>query len=126
MERVNPMNNKAPEEQFEETWKKWMQSPPRKSPSEAAARVGVMIRERRRSHMQWKILAAAAVLLIAISIVFRWFSPSSPPVSPQPAVAVQEAPQLKDGEVLIWLDKDTPLFMTFQSPEEDRGKGKKL
>jgi hypothetical protein len=27
------------------------------------------------------------------------------------------APSLGHGEVLIWLDDETPLYMTFQSPE---------
>lgn len=124
---MNPLDNKALEVQFEKAWKKWLERPPRQSPSEAAARVGVLIHERRRRRQaRWVLAAAAAVFCVVISVAIQWTRLSTHPTSGTPAAGIQQAPQLGDGEVLIWIDNDTPLYMTFQSPDENRGKGEKL
>ena len=108
---------KSPEEQFEKAWKKWTERPTRQSPAEAAARIGTMIRERRPSPQPLWAYAAAAVLLVAIGVALHWSRLPDQPVPAQPAAVVRDAPQLGQGEVLMWLDKETPLYMTFQAPE---------
>jgi hypothetical protein len=59
-------------------------------------------------------LASAAALLIAV-VAGNWLlNPVEPSVMTGNGLA---APSLGHGEVLIWLDDETPLYMTFQSPE---------
>ncbi len=124
---MQPPEKKTPEERFEEAWREWTRRPPRQAPAEAAARVGSLIREgQRRRQPRWAIAAAAAVLFAAIAVAVHWTRLSYQPGLPQPVPAVREAPQLGGGEVLMWIDKDTPLYMTFQPPDEGQAKGGKL
>ncbi len=122
---MKPPAKKNPEELFEKAWKTWTQRPTRLSPSEAAARIGVLIRERRRKRPPLWACAAAAVLLVAIALAVHWSRLSNPPSPAQPTAVLREVPPLGQGEVLIWLDKDTPLYMTFQPPEAGGVKGGK-
>jgi len=123
---MKPPVNKAPEERFEDAFKRWAERPPRLSPEQAAARMASLIRERQqRRQPRWAFAAAAAALFAVVAVAFHWARLSTLPPAPQPVIAVQEAPPLGEGEVLMWLDKDTLLYMTFQPPAEDRGKGGK-
>ena len=123
---MKPQDERIPGDRFEAAWRKWLQRPTRQSPAEAAARVSLLIRERRRRrHFIWAC-AAAAVLLITVAVAVHWARLSNRPAPVQPAALLQETPQLGQGEVLMWLDKDTPLYMTFQPPEVGEAKGGKL
>ena len=122
---MQPPVERTPEGRFEKAWKKWAARPTRLSSSEAATRVGMMIRERQARRRPVWAYAAAAVFLMAIGIAIQWSRLSTPPPSAQPAAVVQGAPQLGQGEVLIWLDRDTPLYMTFQEPEAAGPRGAK-
>jgi hypothetical protein len=120
---MKPPINQAPEERFEKAFKKWAEKPPRVSPEAAAARMASLIRARQpRRQPRWAFAAAAAALFGVVAVAFHWARLSAPPAAPAVAI-VQEAPPLGEGEVLMWLDKDTPLYMTFQPPAEGRGKG---
>jgi ferric-dicitrate binding protein FerR (iron transport regulator) len=122
---MNPPENKLPEERFEEAWQRWAQRPPRQSPAEAAARVGALIRERqRRRKPRWALTAVAAVLFIAIALGLHWSRLSTPPPL-RPVTGIQDSPRLGEGEVLMWIDTDTPLYMTFQPPEGGASRGGK-
>ncbi len=123
---MKPSDEKIPGDRFEETWRNWVRRPPRKSPAEAAARVAGLIRDRRRQRRTIWACAAAAVVMAAVGVAIRWADLSRQPVSVPPAALVQEAPQLGQGEVLMWLDEETPLYMTFQPPEQGVAKGGKL
>jgi hypothetical protein len=123
---MKPPMDKAPEERFDAAFRKWTERPPRLSPGAAAARVASLIRERRpRRQPRWALGAAAAALFAVVAVAIHWATLSTTPPVPPVVVAVQETPRLGEGEVLMWLDKDTPLYMTFQPPAEDRGKGGK-
>ena len=107
---------------FEQVWKRWAARPPRQSPTEAAAGVALRIRqERGRRRSSWLLAAAAATLLAAVGTTILWRSyrtvPSALPVTEQETLAPGK------GEVLLWLDEQTPLYMTFQAPEEEQGRG---
>jgi ferric-dicitrate binding protein FerR (iron transport regulator) len=124
---MNPPEHKSPEEQFEDAWKKWAQLPPRQSPAEAASRVRSMIEQRRRQRQPpWLFAAAAAVLVAAIALTVHWVRLSPQTVPSQPAAVLQETPQLGEGQVLMWIDDDTPLYMTFQPPEGQQARGGRL
>ncbi len=67
--------------------------------------------------------AAAAVLLAAVGgTVLRRPDRTIPE---PPGASRQEAVPLGSGEVLMWIDDQTPLYMTFQVPEAEQGKGGK-
>ncbi len=106
---------------FEQAWRRWAAQPPRQSPTEAAAGVALRIRQRRGRRSSWMLAAAAAALLAAVGTTILWRPsrtvPSALPVTEQEALAPGK------GEVLLWLDEQTPLYMTFQAPEEEQGRG---
>jgi len=123
---MKPPAEENPEDRFEKVWRKWVRRSTRQSPAEAAARVGALIRERPGRRQPIWAYAAAAVLLVAISVAVHWSGmPNQPAPAPQTSSA-QKEPQLGQGEVLMWLDEDTPLYMTFQPPEAGETKGGKL
>jgi ferric-dicitrate binding protein FerR (iron transport regulator) len=122
---MNPPEQKSPEERFEESWKRWTQIPPRQSPAEAASRIRSMIAQRRSRRPSWLLAAAAAVLLSTIALTVHWVRLSRQTIAIQPSAIVQEAPRLGEGQVLMWIDDQTPLYMTFQSPETQPAVGGK-
>ncbi len=122
---MQPPDERNPESHFEKAWKRWAARPTRLSPSEAATRVGMTIRERHARRPPVWTYAAAAVFLMTIGIALHWTRLPNQPTSAPPAAVVQAAPQLGQGEVLMWLDKDTPLYMTFQEPEAVGPRGAK-
>jgi hypothetical protein len=110
------MNDRSRGQEFEQAWKQYAQRPPRLSPAEAAEHV------RRRLYTPapvryWRF-AAAAALILAGALAVLWTTLPDPPPEPGPIAesSVEPAP-LSNGEVLLWLDDRTPLYMTFQSPE---------
>jgi hypothetical protein len=123
---MSPPERKSPEEEFENAWKSWAQLPPRQSPAEAASRVRSLIEQRRRRRQPpWLFAAAAAVIVATAALTVHWVR-LSPPTIPSPAPAVsQAAPQMGEGQVLMWIDDKTPLYMTFQPPEGQPANGGK-
>ncbi len=106
---------------FAEAWKKWTRRPPQKSPAAAAAEVAYRIRHRPSAqHQSWYLAAAAAMLLLLVGTTVLW-KPWRIAPAPRPA-SFQETIPMGKGEVLIWLDEQTPLYMTFQAPEDEEGK----
>lgn len=103
--------------EFEVRYKSWAERPPETSPEEAARQVLARLDEtepRRRHFPVW--LAAAAAVLLAVAAGL--FAPQPPP---PPRTAVVTAPALDDGVVLIWLDSETPLYMSFAPPPVEQG-----
>ncbi len=108
------------DDRFAQAWKRWAAQPPRQSPAEAAAGVALRIRQRRGQQLSsWMLAAAAAILLAAVSTTILWKPartvPSAQPINEQGTLAPGK------GEVLLWIDEQTPLYMTFQAPEEGQG-----
>ncbi len=110
---MNLRDDQTPEQPFEEAWKLWVERPTQQTPAEAAARIaGLMRTGRQRRRPFWMYAAAAAVLLAAIGIMRMQFPRRA---APDPTVqSIQEAVPLGEGQVLLWLDSDTPLYMTYQ------------
>jgi len=112
---MSPLDDRESEKNFEAAWKRLAAEPPRLSPADAAARVAQRIRAgRRRRPAFWRYAAAAAVL-IALFVVAVFEVRQNRAPTPE-APALRENLPLGDGQVLIWLDRDTPLYMTFQHP----------
>jgi hypothetical protein len=113
-------DQRDPVEEFERAWKAWAERPARRSPVEAGRRVVEAGRRRRRRGRAIRaLLATAALVVIALSLgVWRErpapeaTPPATPPLAPAPLAA---------GQALIWLDGDTPLYMTFEAPEAAPG-----
>jgi hypothetical protein len=104
-------------ERFEDAWRAWLDRPMRQRPEDAAARISNLLRARPQKRQRiWLPLAAAAALatVLVISVIVK-----SRLSSPQLDTARRQT--LQQGEVLIWLDDKTPLYMTFQPPETSRG-----
>lgn len=102
-------------EEFERAWKAWAERPARRSPQEAGRRaVEVAGRRRRRARTVRMLLATAALLVIAVTLGVRRQGPV-PEARPRTAPPLASAP-LGAGQALIWLDAETPLYMTFEAP----------
>ncbi len=115
---MDDRNRTGPEERFEAAWKAWLDRPIGRPPgSEWLDRAHLENRRRRRR--LWFPLAAAAILVLAFLLF-----PKRGTQPPQVASVVGEVPTLGQGEVLIWLDEKTPLYMTFEAPPQLPG-GKK-
>jgi hypothetical protein len=121
---MDPRENHKLDDRFTEAWRRWVNRTPRLSPAEAAARVGARIAAQGPSQRpRWFLAAAAAVLLVVTGVTVLWRHGRL--VEPPTQTAVDQARPLGKGEVLIWLDEQTPLYMTFQEPESGTGKGDK-
>ncbi|MBZ5497429.1 MAG: hypothetical protein LAP85_13590 [Acidobacteriia bacterium] len=95
-----------------------------KEPFEAAAQVARLLQTPKQvSRPRWIPLAAAAAVMCSIGVsvflVLRQAPPSQPPAE------TREVSSLGKGEILIWLDDRTPLYMTFQPPDAPDSSGGK-
>jgi hypothetical protein len=110
------------ERRFEREWRAWLDRPTKRSPAAAAARVSASLESpgfRRRP--LWAVAVAASLFLVAATVVFRLRDGyREGGVAPGPSVAATDT--LKSGEVLMWLDADTPLYMNFQPPGTEGAK----
>ena len=108
---MNDPRETGPEKQFEAAWRAWLDQPMRQQPAPGwlAGEPGQKSWRRRRF---WRPLAAVAALatVLAAALVMK----QGPPL-PEVAGTGVESPTLGQGEVLIWLDDRTPLYMTFQT-----------
>ena len=109
---------------FVAAWRSWVNRPPKLDPREAASRITARIRRRTPWYaVRWGLAAATAMLLVAVGatvLLRREIAPQHR----QPESASAPSP-IGKGEVLIWLDERTPLYMTFQAPEPIQEKGDK-
>lgn len=102
-------------EHFDDALRDLACRPTRTSPAEAARAVAGAIRaERRRRTTRVSALAAAAAVVLALSAALLW----QPGRRPATVAAAGHAATtgLGEGVVLMWLDEETPLYMTFQMP----------
>ncbi len=103
------------ETRFIRAWKGWLQRPPRTSAQAAAARMSDLVLQRRPGTRRWIPLAAAAVLAGVLIMSVLWMPRRVQ--APGPSAVTSSAAPLGKGEILIWLDEATPLYMTFQPPD---------
>jgi len=104
---------------FEDAWRRAADRPPRLAGSAAARRVVARLEPppRRRAALRWAAAAGlAAVLALAVALGW-WDSRRSESLLAPETVAAAEAPlPLDDGVVLLWLDDETPLYLTLTPP----------
>jgi hypothetical protein len=107
-------------ERFEQAFRAWAERPTRLSPEQASHAVVEAARQRRRRGTARRtLLAAAALGAVALTLGIQ-SDGRQPAPTPPPAVRLEPAP-LDAGQVLIWLDQETPLYMTFEAPQTPRG-----
>ena len=112
--------DRDPVKRFEEAFRAWAERPPRLSPEEAGRQVIEAARQRRRRTLTRRALLAAAAVLTLVALPGIRRDPTAPPSAPSAPPLVEPRP-LGAGEVLIWLDAETPLYMTFEAPPVSRG-----
>lgn len=111
------------ERQFEDAWRHRAARPPATSPREAAGQVLQRLAEReqaardhaaRRRPLRLAAATALVVLaLIAAAVLVRL--PHAPSV-PESAGEVAETALPPEGVVVLWLDAETPLYLTLEPP----------
>jgi ferric-dicitrate binding protein FerR (iron transport regulator) len=105
------------EDRFIEAWRRWARRPPARSPADAAAAVSRRLPPRRQPRYWWA-LAAAAALMMTLAIAVHWSNLVRRASPPGAGISPRETTPIGNGEVLIWLDEQTPLYMTFQPSAE--------
>lgn len=124
--------SEGPRDRFEEALRRWAEQPPRTSPDEAARQVVSRLDEpERAAHGRaWHpalapALALAAVLMLALGLGWwarRTAVPAEPPAETASAtLETATLPPLDDDVVLIWLDAETPLYLSLQTHETNSG-----
>jgi hypothetical protein len=116
---MSHIDSRDPEDRFIEAWKQWARRPPARSPAEAAAAVSGRLTVR-RERPYWWALAAAAALTLTIAMAVHWSIIIRRAGPPGANITRQETAPMGNGEVLIWLDEQTPLYMNFQPPANTR------
>jgi hypothetical protein len=116
---------------FAAAWKRRTERPPSLSPQAAAARVRARLdgRARQRRLRRWQLatagLVTAAALLAAVVFLPTWGPGGGPGAGAVRTAAsagtVDAAATPSEGEVLLWLDPETPLYLTLTPPPPERG-----
>lgn len=129
-------NHKNPLKEFEGRWKDWGKKAPGTAPEEAVRRIMARLPVRSRRWGTLDFLPARRYLAAAAAVVFLVFGASyfwndnptalDAPVLTEASIEfgedVADAPvELGENVALIWLDPDTPLYLTLNPPEAVRG-----
>ena len=115
---MKPHDDDGLDSRFLDAWEKWAGRGPRLSPAAAAGRVQSRLTKPQR-HFQWAYAAVAtAMICVSAGLTYFWVNSHAP--IPGPASISQQVAPLGDGEVLMWLDDQTPLYMNFQPPRGSR------
>ena len=113
-----------PLDRFDDELRRWAARPARRSSSRAAEELRARITERsKRSPALWRWAAVGAVALLVA--VLGWRELRGPSQTPEPQIAAREerldVPPLDPEVALIWLDQDTPLYLTLTPPASGGG-----
>jgi ferric-dicitrate binding protein FerR (iron transport regulator) len=99
---------------FRQGWREAASRPPVLPPQEAARRVLAGIDRAPRVASR---RATAAVVLLALALGW-WLAGNLPEATSTTPQVAEAALVLGDGVVLLWLDAETPLYMTLAPPGE--------
>lgn len=111
-------------ERFEDALRRWAEhpvAPPPPWPVPGASRAG-----ERPALPRWQLVAAslavAAVLATASLLLRSWWAPENEAHTAAPVAAASVAAVASADEVLVlWLDPDTPLYLTLPAAVEAAG-----
>ncbi|HMB55563.1 MAG TPA: hypothetical protein VKU40_19755 [Thermoanaerobaculia bacterium] len=111
-------------EQFTDAWRERVEAPTEIPPHAAATRVLARLDERRRRPLLrrtsfWRVaLAGAAALVVLLVLSLRL---TAPPAVPDQAGEVLAEATPGENELLLWLDEETPLYLTLEPTAADDG-----
>jgi hypothetical protein len=111
-------------ERFADAWRQRVEAPTEVPPHAAASRVLARLDERRRRPFHrrasfWRVAltgAAAVVVLLVLSLRLN-----APPAVPDQAGEVLAEATPGENELLLWLDEETPLYLTLEATATDDG-----
>jgi hypothetical protein len=105
------------EQKFDAAFRLYADRKPRCSPRQASARIADQIRQAESPlGAGWMLTAVAGFLLAAVGATLFWRTPQA--IQPGSGIQMAGNQPLSQGVVLLWIDENTPLYMTFQPPEE--------
>ncbi len=115
--------SQSPMERFEDAWKAWARRGPRTAATDAARRLRARLDAAALDAAPGPVrlgpargwLAAAAVALLAAGAWLASWPPAPAPDAPA-GFGITEPQPLAPGVALIWLDAETPLYMTLTPP----------
>ncbi|MEM6794093.1 MAG: hypothetical protein AAF725_08920 [Acidobacteriota bacterium] len=127
----------AADQRFDAALTRWAERPPQTPPRQAGQKLLARLRERRRRAAFGRLAMASAAVLALVSVLWLGggagnydggarVQPALPAGQPS-ALTAENAGEtsLGDGVVLIWLDRETPLYMNmkmnFGSPDGTPG-----
>lgn len=125
--------SEQPRDRFDQELRRWAEQPPRTPPAAAARQVlSRLDRPRRATRRPVLALALTLATVLTLALGFGWWArqataPAEPPtagVAAVTATAIGEAtlpPPLSDDVVLLWLDPETPLYLSLQPSKTDPG-----
>ncbi|MEM1181589.1 MAG: hypothetical protein AAGM22_24815 [Acidobacteriota bacterium] len=107
-----------PQDRFDQALVALARKAPDTAPADAAAQVLSRLPRRRaaavrRTHPMWAWANVATAVALAMVVGLR-FAPTPPPQADPPGAA--EVQPLPEAVVLMWLDAETPLYLTVQPP----------
>ena len=115
-------------ERLEKQWQGWAKRPPSTPAPQAARRLVARLETEPRRHAnlprRWVLptpaaaVALVAVALVAVALVAVALAVGLTLHEPGPVDVgtVVERPPLREGVVLMWLDPETPLYLTMRPP----------
>ena len=106
-------HDRVPPEDFNEALRLWAKRPPPTESAQAARQVVARLEAPgSRNVVRWALAAAAATMAVFLSASL--LTPPSPlPVSSSQVGSIA----VGDDELLLWLDAETPLYLTLGSKE---------
>ena len=108
---------------FEKAFRRWAEFPPETPPKEAADRVVMQLPQRRSGSLlagsRLRFAAAGAALMLVVGV--GWFARQPEPPASIPSPTEVALPPLEEHVLLLWLDRETPLYLTVAPPATKGG-----
>lgn len=115
--------SEEPKDSIDRAFKSWAERPPSTPPEQAAVRVvGQLTKQGRWSLLvgsRLRFATVAAALMLAV--VFGWVTLRPVPPAAGPATKEVALPPLEENVILLWLDEQTPLYLTVAPPAAKGG-----
>lgn len=129
MERTpKKLNDEPSSREWEELRRVWLAQadrPPRLAPPDAARQVLARLDHESSSRHRPAMLWTAAAAAVAALAVGWWLQPTEPQhiAAHAPAASAAVPVPLDEGVVLLWLDAETPLYLTLEPRSLETPKG---
>jgi hypothetical protein len=115
--------NEERRDNFDQVFKSWAERLPETPPNQAAAQVVGQLTEQGGNTLfvgsRMRFAAAAATLMLAV--VVGWMTLRPEPPAAVPATTEVALPPLEENVILLWLDEQTPLYLTVAPPATKGG-----